>query len=242
MKGLSSTIFNDIINDHFGSNSTRDLKFEIGTIPAQLGNTDAFTYTNYDVNNISNAPGDVMTVRLSNTFVQNASTIEIALTIIHESIHAELIDRCIQLSLVNNVSILGGMEFNSFSGNNVFTLPDAIFNQLLIVYSAYPPNSDSQWNHNLFNVLSYRTKMAQNLVFVHPWLNDTSSDFITNVNADTLNLYGDFTIEELMDYIAWIGLEGTQDFINNIQDIPLELTKKNFVETSARTHYTNDCN
>ncbi|WP_034061003.1 hypothetical protein [Lacinutrix jangbogonensis] len=30
-------------------------------------------------------------------------------------------------------------------------------------------------------------------------------------------------------------------FLNNIQNVSLEVTKKNFVEVSARTHYTNNC-
>ena len=45
-----------------------------------------------------------------------------------------------------------------------------------------------------------------------------------------------------MDYISWIGLEQTEYFINNIQNVPLEVTKKNFVETAASTHYTENCN
>ncbi|WP_034061171.1 hypothetical protein [Lacinutrix jangbogonensis] len=241
LKNLSDTVFKDIISNHFGSQFTRDIKFEVGNIPAQLGNTDAFTYTNYDVNNLVIASGDIMTIRVSPTFLQNASAIEIALTLIHESIHAELMDRFIQLGLVNNVTTLGAIVFNN-GNTNVFTLSDVIFNQLLIIYNAYPPNSNGQWNHDLFNALSYRTKMAQNLVSVHPWLHDSSDDFLTNVNGDNLNLYGDFTINELMDYITWIGLEETEDFANNIESVPLELTKKNFVETAARTYYTKNCN
>ena len=72
--------------------------------------------------------------------------------------------------------------------------------------------------------------MAQNLVDIHPWLNDSSNDFLTNVNNDTSNLYGNFTIQQLMDYVTQIGLESTQVFINTIQNNPLEQTKKNFVE------------
>jgi len=45
-----------------------------------------------------------------------------------------------------------------------------------------------------------------------------------------------------MDYISWIGLEGTQDFINNIQNNPLEQTKKNYVENAARAKFTHECN
>lgn len=118
---------------------------------------------------------------------------------------------------------------------------EAIFSALALHYFNYN-GGNSQWNHDLFTIGNYRTKMAQNLVNIHPWLNDANNDFLTNVNSDSLNLYGDFTLEQLMEYVSWIGLEGTQDFINTIQNSPLEHTKKNYVENAARAKYTNNCN
>ena len=73
-------------------------------------------------------------------------------------------------------------------------------------------------------------------------INDPANDFLSNVNNDNMNFFGNFTLEQLMDYISWIGLEGTQDFINNIQNNPLEQTKKNYVENAARAKFTHECN
>ncbi|WP_034061012.1 hypothetical protein [Lacinutrix jangbogonensis] len=237
LKGLSSTVFNDIINDHFDSAKNANVTFRVADIT-----TGEDAETRAVLNPLTQKT--IYNIVFDTNFVQNASTLELALTLIHESIHAELIERLVRLGLIVDINYINNQGTSiTFTGSpQVFSIETVIFNQLLVRYNALPPENSSQWNHEFFNALSYRTKMAQNLVNIHTWLNDSDSDFLTNVNGDSLNFYGDFTIEQLMDYISWIGLEETEDFINNIQDVPLELTKKNFVEVSARTHYTNNCN
>ncbi len=230
LKGLSSTIFNDIVNDYFDSAKKSQITFKIATTP---NGEDAFTKGRTN-NGIS-----TFEILLDPAVVSNASTIEIALMIIHESIHAELLDRCVQLGIINAFDTNGNPNFTNTS--NTYTTYETLFSLLVYQYKNYG-GTNSQWNHDLFTVLNYRTKMAQNLVSIHPWLNDTNNDFLTNVNSDNLNFYGNFTIGELMDYLTWVGLEGTQEFINTIQNVPLEQTKKNYVENAARTQYTNSCN
>ena len=72
----------------------------------------------------------------------------------------------------------------------------------------------------------------------------SNENYISSKSGDfaELDFFGNFTLEQLMDYISWIGLEGTQDFINNIQNNPLEQTKKNYVENAARAKFTHNCN
>ena len=230
LKGLSSTIFNDIVNDNFGSSKKSQVTFKIATTP---NGEDAFTKgrTNGGISRYD--------ILLDPLVVSNSSTIEIALILIHESIHAELMDRCVRLGIINAFDSNGNPNFTNTS--NMYNTYDALFALLVNQYKNYGGNN-SEWNHDMFTVLNHRIKMAQNLEQIHPWLNDGSNDFLTNVNNDNLNIYGDFTIEELMDYISWIGLEGTQEYINTILNNPLEETKKSYVENAARTEYTNNCN
>lgn len=159
--------------------------------------------------------------------------------LIHESIHAELLDRCVQLGIIDAFDTNGNPNFTNTS--TIYTTYDSLFAILVNEYKNFG-GVNPQWNHDLFTVLNYRTEMTQNLVDIHPWLNDTSSDFLDNVNSDPLNFYGNFTLQQLMDYISWIGLEGTQQFANDIQSNPLEQTKKNYVENAARSQYSNNCN
>jgi hypothetical protein len=230
LKNLSNTVFNDIINDHFDSSKNAHIRFKITTPPLGL---DAFTKgSTYNGKSF-------FEIQLDPTVVANASTIEIALMIIHESIHAELLDRCVQLGIINAFDSNGNPNFTNTS--ITYTTYDSLFAILVYQYKNYN-GGNSQWNHDLFTVLDYRTKMAQNLVDIHTGLNDPANDFLSNVNNDPLNSFGNFTLEQLMDYISWIGLEGTQDFINNIQNNSLEQTKKNYIENAAREKYTQNCN
>ena len=230
LKNLSNTVFNDIINDHFDSSKNAHIRFRITTTP---DGEDAFTKGS------TNNGKSFFEIQLDPTVVANASTIEIALMIIHESIHAELLDRCVQLGIINAFNSDGDPNFTNTS--ITYTTYDSLFAILVYQYKNYN-GGNTQWNHDLFTGLNYRTNMAQNLVDIHAGLNDPANDFLSNVNNDNMNFFGNFTLEQLMDYISWIGLEGTQDFINNIQNNPLEQTKKNYVENAARAKFTHECN
>ncbi|MCB0463828.1 MAG: hypothetical protein KDC81_14110 [Flavobacteriaceae bacterium] len=83
--------------------------------------------------------------------------------------------------------------------------------------------------------------MAQNLVDVHSLLNDTSNDFLNNVNSDPMASGTPYTLDQLMNLVTWIGLEETQEFINNILNNPTQLANKNYVENAARQKYTPNC-
>lgn len=230
LKGLSNTIFNDIIDNQFRSSKNSDLRFKI-TTPINGG--DAFTKgrTNNGIN--------FFEIQLNPSMVANASTIEIALMLIHESIHAELLDRCLQLGIISAFDSNGNPLFTNTP--ITYTTYDSLFAVLVYNYKNYG-GGNSQWNHDLFTVLSYRTKMAQNLLDIHAWLNDVNNDFLSNVNSDPFIIGGTYTLQQLMDYISWIGLEGTQDYQNTINNNTQELYKKVYVESVVRTKYTTICN
>lgn len=231
LKSLSNNIFSDIINDHFDSAKKSHVRFRIKTPP---NGEDAFT------KGFTNNGTSFFEIQLDPTVVSNASTIEIALMLVHESIHAELLDRCIQLGIINAFDTNGNPNFTDTS--ITYNTKDELFAKLVYQYKNYNGSTNPQWNHDLFTVTDYRTKMVLNLVNINSKLNDTNNDFLSNVNIDSQNVYGNFTIQQLMEYISWIGLEGTQEYINNIQNNSTEKAKKNYVENAARTKYTNTCN
>ncbi|NQY28339.1 MAG: hypothetical protein HRT69_02600 [Flavobacteriaceae bacterium] len=238
-----NTLFNSIIDNYFGSSKSAKIKFEIGNIPTQLGNgIDAFTYTDYNSTSpflLNLHPGDVMTVRLNPTFVQNASTLEIALTLIHESIHAELFDRGIQLGLITEATPLGSVYLSLNS--TAQTVPNMVFNGLMTQYYNFNGVFNDQWNHDLMIVLNYRTKMTQNLLSIHNDLNDINNDFLSNVNNDPNIIGGPYTLNQIMDYITWHGLDQTQEYINTINGTPEE-NKADYLINAARSKYTHNCN
>jgi len=244
LKSLSNTLFKDIIDEQFGSSTENHVKITLGNMPAQMPpGTVAFTYTTYDANSTNPLnSGDIKHIRIDPNFVANASTLSIAKTIIHEFIHAELLDRCIKLGLIQGVNTLGYTVLNS--NPTINTIPQAIFNQLLIEYNAYlpPPNFNSQWNHDLFNALNYRTELAQNLESIHPLLNSTTNDFLTSVNNDPYIVGGPYTLQDLMNYISWGGLEGTEDYNTTISNDPTKLAKQQYIGTVLETKYTHTCN
>ncbi len=85
--------------------------------------------------------------------------------------------------------------------------------------------------------------MAQNLTNIHASLNDSSNDFLTNINNDPNIVGGPYTVNELMEFISWIGLENTQDYIDTITNSTTsELEKKQYIEGIANSKYTKNCN
>jgi hypothetical protein len=68
-------------------------------------------------------------------YIANSSLLEIAETIIHELIHAELMERCIQSGLIEGLAINSstGLVIMKFNGNpNVYSTSQSIFNQMVL--------------------------------------------------------------------------------------------------------------
>ncbi|KGO81369.1 hypothetical protein Q762_09120 [Flavobacterium cauense R2A-7] len=237
LKGLSSTIFNDIINDNFASSKKAHIRFEIGNTP---NGEDAVTLP--FIGNPNDPTSAVYKVIINSNSINNLSNIEIALIYIHESIHAELLDRCFRLGLIRSISYQNGTPNIIFNDNPdiSYNTSDTLFSALAIHYFHY--DGGSEWNHNLFTILNYRTKMVQNLINIHPWLNSSNSDFVNNVNNDPYIVGGPYSLQQLMEYISWIGLEGTQEYNNTIFNNQNELSKKVYIQIAAKTKYTNNCN
>jgi hypothetical protein len=240
LKEMSNTIFSDIINDHFGSSKNAHIRFEIGTTP---NGEDAIT------NPFINNPSDVSSssaykIVINSAIVEDLSLIEIALIYIHESIHAELFERCFRLGLIQTITFVNGSPKVFFTSNPTipYDIPSSIFNALTTQY--YNNGQNSQWNHDLFTALNYQEQISENLENIHPWLNDQNNDFVSNINNDPFNVGGNYTLSQLMDYISWIGLEGTQEYANTFlgPSNVSELSKLTYIEDAISTKYTQECN
>ncbi|UJH92097.1 hypothetical protein LZ575_05715 [Antarcticibacterium sp. 1MA-6-2] len=204
LKNLSSTIFNDIINDHFQSSKEANIKFDIGAIPDENGfSYKARTYASY------NGSDKYIRIRLKDTFVQNASTMEIALAIIHELVHAELLVRSIESGLILNITPSGAYSFSNYGNPSPFTSFN-VFNALATYYKNLG-SGNPQWNHDLFNILELREGIAANLMAVHPWLDDPQDPFENYISSGLITFS---SLSNYFEYLAWAGLEGTQEYIN----------------------------
>ncbi|TVZ52692.1 hypothetical protein [Dokdonia sp. Hel_I_53] len=236
LKELSSSFFSDVIDNHFDSAKNAHIMFIVKETP---DGEDAFT------KGIANGTDyRLFEIQINPSIIEDSSPIEIVLLFIHETIHAELLDRCVRLGLINTFNSEGFPNFTNTP--NTFTTYDTIFALLVNKYKNYyidhPTDSgESQWNHDLFTVLNYRENIVENLLEIHPSLNDPSDDFLFSVNNDPLNTFGDFNLEDLLNYVSWIGLEGTQEYISSISENPTELAKKNYSERAVRNQYTPDC-
>lgn len=72
-------------------------------------------------------------------------------------------------------------------------------------------------------------------------------DFEEKIIYDSSPLFrdivdGPYTLQQLMEYVSWIGLEGTQAYATTIGMGTTEELKKQYVEGVANSKYTHNCN
>ncbi|QTE23897.1 hypothetical protein [Polaribacter cellanae] len=227
LEQLNSTFFSNLINEFFKSSKNAHIKFEVGDIPDDNNfKYKARTYPSY------NSAQRFYRVRLKTSFVKNASLIEIALAIIHETIHAELLDRSIQSGLILNIKPNGSYTFQNYG--NISTYNNiTIFNALTTYYKNLG-NGNPQWNHDQFNIFGYRQKLSENLNQIHPWLDDLNNPLINFINSDSVIT----DLDDFFDYLSWEGLEGTQEYINLNDD---SKTKKDYISQYVRSEYNKKC-
>lgn len=230
MISQNQSFFKSIIDNTFASSKTAFLKFEIKDIPPEPDGTyQALTTPIYN-----NSGNRYYNITLDRNFVNNASTIEIAFTLIHELIHAELLERCIKLNLVRSMSPVSIAFYDS---PLILSSKTAIFNALINHYLHYNGSINSQWNHDLMNVFNYRAKISAYLAQVHSLL-DPNNNFANALNSSTTNP-SHYSENEVFEFISWLGLEGTQDYINLSQNTKNNI---NYFDSFTRTNYTQNCN
>ncbi|WP_040280504.1 hypothetical protein [Psychroserpens damuponensis] len=110
-----------------------------------------------------------------------------ALVLVHESIHAELLERCIQLGIITSAGYGASnwqVLFNFSNGQIIQSdLGDILFATLVDQYSSYnggPLNSN--WQHDMFNVLGYRDRIIEDLNSYHLLLDDPLNPFENHLN------------------------------------------------------------
>ncbi len=167
---------------------------------------------------------------------------KIALVLIHEVIHAEIMERCVQLGIITSLIYNSTWEASLNFGDGTLTttdFPSTLFAMLVANYSNYvgaTTSSSNNWQHDLFNVLNYRAKIAEDLRDAHILLDDTLNPFENNLNNGTMF---DLTIDEYFNLMSWYGLEETQDY-DNLS--PLGLTKITQAINQTELFYNENCN
>jgi hypothetical protein len=235
MIGQNNSFFKSLIIDTFNSSKVARLNFKIGTT---TNGEDGETLAIYQsVGQLSNNIRS-FNITLDQNFLNNASNIEIALTLILESIHAELLERCIQLGLVQSIV---GPNVLFYNNPILYTNNLDVFNQLILHYYNYNGTSNPQWNYDLFNAFGLRNKIQTNLLNLHNELNDVNNDFLTNVTNDPNSVSGPYSLNDLLYYLSWVGLEGTQAYLNTINN-PTENNRMAYSEIVANTKYSKICN
>ena len=228
--------FKKTIVDMFGSRDKSNLKFMIGNLPPV-----------YDAVTTGNVPyifpgNKLYTVTLNSSFVNSASPLEIAMHLLHETIHVELVERCLELGIITGITYQPNYDARIlFSNGTNMSLNSnaAVLNSLIHYYNTY--GGATEWNHNIMTALNYQDVIEHDLLQVYPTLNDPANDFLSNINNDPQNTNGNFTLPQAMHYLSWTGLEGTQAYQTNVANIPAELNKKNYISIASRTKFTQNC-
>ncbi len=227
LKSLSNSHFKDIINSAFGSEKEAQVRFKAGNIPE-----DGYLARTYP--SINGTGKRFFNIVLDNDFVTNASTLEIAITLIHELFHAELAERCYQTGIISGALPNGTFIFTS--GIQTGQLNNQIFNQLVQEYITYIPtnNNPYQFQHNLFNVLNYRNLIISDLTNINPLL-DSTNNFQTIINNDPFI----DSMQEVINNLSWLGLEETNDY--NLLS-PENIANIEHTNNRVNQFYNKNCN
>jgi hypothetical protein len=237
IKQIDNSVFTNILSS-FDNNKVARLTLKVDNIPQ--------TDPNYTYNAMTlpryNGNGSIRSfdIVLDQDYLENASLLEIALTLVHEAIHAEIFERCIQLGIItaaySNSNWLSSVSFNN--GQVITTnFSNQLFAVLVDNYSSYGGgNSNPNWQHDVFSAAGYRNRISDDLSTYHPLLDDTQNPFANNLNNGTII---DVTMTEYFDLMTWLGLEETEAY-NNLT--PLEITKLNQIVNQTNIFYNEDCN
>lgn len=89
----------------------------------------------------------------------------------------------------------------------------------------------------MFNVFNYRQKITENLLQINNILDPTNS-FNNVLNNASLNP-SNYTLAQVFEFMAWFGLEGTQDYIALPSTTQTDIIN---VENLVNANYTQTCN
>ncbi|MGR7813012.1 hypothetical protein [Lacinutrix undariae] len=232
---ISDSYFSSIL-ESFDNNKVSKLAFKVANIPQN----NPTVYYNAKTLPTYGGGGSIRTIDiyLDQNFIQNSSLIEIAFALIHESIHAEIMERCFQLGIITSMTSSGfGVTTITYSNGQVISsdIPDYIFASLISQY-VNTSNPNPNWQHEIYSPLNYITKISEDLEQAHPLLDDTTNPFENNLNTNSLlNL----TMDEYFESMSWLGLQNTQEY-NNLD--PLSLSKISQSHQQTQAHYNQNCN
>jgi len=238
IKNINGSVFKNLLSN-FDNSKNALLRLRIDNIPQNSSGLPERARTRPRASGSNLRSFEIV---LDQDFVSHASLIEIALALIHEMIHAEIMERCVRLGIISALNYNNNWEtLVTFSNETILStsISDVLFAHMISTYSNYQgpaSGSSSNWQHELFNVADYRESIANNLSDIHLFLDDLSNPFENNLNNGQII---PLTFEEYFDLISWGGLQGTTEY-NNLSNLEKAKINQAFSQTSA--FYNNNCN
>jgi hypothetical protein len=236
LKQIDSAVFSKIL-ESFDNNKEARLTLKVGNVPL-VGLTPEAAKTLPK----ANGPNFIRTfdLVLDAAFIEHASLMEIAAVIVHEAIHAEIFERCIQLGIISQVTYDSSwVVYANFSNGQVISsnFSDLLFATLIDQYSSYGGGSiNPNWQHDIFAVAGYKERISADLAIYYELLDDSLNPFENNLNNGTII---DVKMEEYFDLLLWASISQTPEY-KNLN--PLELTKLSQIKNQTDIYYNHDCN
>ncbi|MEN8817677.1 MAG: hypothetical protein ABF274_12530 [Nonlabens sp.] len=233
LKGSSPTFSSSFIHDNFGSDKTVGVKLLMSDLSSYItlggDGAAALTQLNYDANlNNRRKHKIVFDPNVLNTM----SNLETALVLLHEIVHAELMERCIQLGMFTQIDT--NMNIYNFSSNPPVgtSFEDNYYAYMVNWYNLNSANN-SQWVHNLFTIDVVRQNLISSLLDGNAFLNDPIAPFPVSTSP-----LSSLTTVQIMESFSWNGLEETAEYQN------LTMSQINLIElvtSEINLNYTKIC-
>ncbi|PQJ31531.1 hypothetical protein BST92_06150 [Nonlabens arenilitoris] len=235
LRGSSPTFSSSFIHDLFGSEKQISVKLTMEDLTGLTATNGGIVAARSDVvyfASTNNARRHK--ILFDQNVMNNMTNLEIALIILHEIGHSELIERCIQLGMFNSIV----SRSNQYNFANV-TPPLNNLNDAYFAFMATSYNSSNstagmgQWNHELFTIGNYRQIMGQALLDSNSYLTDPTTTFPSLSSA----IHG-MSMNEIINDFTWTGLEETTEYQNHN---PSVLNRINTVQNAINQEYSRSC-
>ncbi|QHI36725.1 hypothetical protein IMCC3317_20950 [Kordia antarctica] len=209
----TDNFYSELISKFF-DNSGKVMTFEIGSVPTG----------DWGVAKGSSDNDNEFIVTMSEE-IENGSSLQKKLTLCHEVVHVYMFNALENWGLINfdinglpilSIDCLNGINYNSIDLNQL-----SIQNRFAAIICAYNQNSTltDNWTHEIFSawnfdVDTYTTKIKDFLLNNHDWENENEA-----FKNEAIGIFGAMNWkEEVAKAISWIGLEGTIEYNNYIDN------------------------
>lgn len=233
-KLIKTPQFKELFKNVFGDDERLHVKFEFATnLEPTKGATTASSYS------YNPTTGDAtvinQTIKLNKGWYGAKSDIKIAMSILHECVHAYLNVKQIECETNTTLNNLNAWELDDLI-NQIFASNNSC------LFSDEPENQDDHhfmFNNLVPNISNTLSQLKDDLISEQHQLQAESNTFYNPVT----NLSEDFEWNDFFKYLAMDGLNKTTTFKNEIENSELENTKYGFYSGNNAEGVTkNNCN